>query len=70
MYMAGKLWNDLSKFVPNSANIESFKRKQEMYKWSFAHTRLINCPLSLSFLTSFVIFCTIKARGFIMIVQY
>ena len=32
MYMGGKLWNDLSEFVQNSANIESFKRNYKMSK--------------------------------------
>ena len=32
MYMGGKLWNELPKFVQNSANIESFKRNYKMSK--------------------------------------
>ena len=31
-YMGGKLWNDLSEFVQNSTNIESFKHNYRMYK--------------------------------------
>ena len=32
MYMGGKQWNDLPKFVQNSTNIESFKHNYRMYK--------------------------------------